>query len=308
MIHRIFCSIIFISVFAVANAQQLPHLSAITESRHFWNPAMTGLGSDVMIDGFARQQWVGFEGSPFSSFAALQVPFQKMNMGAGGNLYMDRVGPLTKAGANFNYSYHLKESFGDNSLLSLGLNAGIHQYNLNTSSFIVNNENDALLGGTENSGFFPTVGFGMYYLSNTREYREENATFFGFSVIQGFASNVLIREWNQQRTSHYFFDFGTRLYSFNYYVEPSISVNYVSPELMNILINGKLEFRDKFWAGMGYSTINDLCFQGGLIIDEPNGRYTKLKVGMMANIGLSSDLVRLGPGFELFVRYQYESR
>ena len=300
--------IFFTIISGWVSAQQLPHLSMFTETRSFWNPAMTAPGNEFMIDAFLRRQWLGFEGAPMTGFIGVQAPFERYNMSAGGNIYYDKTGPLSKFGLNLNYAYKIKEALGDYSLLSLGLNAGLHQYSFNGNSLIVNNPNDQLLGMRDNSTFFPSFTAGFYYLSDNRGYRGDNATFIGLSVNQILSSNLLIRDWNQVRNTHIFLDLGTRIYTYTSYFEPSIAVNYVSPELMDILLNLKMEFKDLFWAGIGYSSVNELTIQGGYIVKDPNGKYTSLRLGVLANIGVTQDLSSFGPGMELFVRYMFETR
>ena len=290
------------------SAQQLPYTSLIPEARYFWNPAMTGLNKTMDIDLFFRKQWVGFDGSPLTTFAGLNMPFTDYNMAAGGAIYMDRVGPVSKTGLLANYAYHIKDAMGDESLFSMGLQAGFQQYSFNANNAVVVNDGDPFLISNQ-SAFFPSISAGVYYNSNTKEFKNINSTFIGVSFLQAFATNVLVGEANQVRTRHVIIDLGTRIYDYDTYFEPTLTVNYSTPELMDILIGTKYEVRDKFWAGVGYSTVNELAFHGGFIIDRFGGnRYSKLRIGALANIGVTSEISRFGPGFELFARYQMDYR
>lgn len=307
-IYNVLIILALLGVSKRISAQQLPHLSMFTESHSFWNPAMTAPGNDFVADVFVRRQWLGFADAPLTGFVGVQMPFDRYNMSAGGYIFYDKTGPISKFGANFNYAYKIKEMLGDYSQLSLGLNAGLQQYAYSGSNLIVNDPNDQLLNIRDNSAFFPSFSVGFYYLSDTRSYRADNTTFIGLSINQILKSNLLVRDWNQVRNTHLFFNFGTRLYSTSSFFEPSLAVNYVSPEIMDILLNVKVEFRDLFWAGLGYSSVNELTIQGGYIVKDPAGKYTSLRLGVLANIGANKDLSRFGPGMELFVRYMFETK
>lgn len=286
-------------------AQQIPYISQITEARSYWNPATTALGTSMNLDVFVRQQWLGFSGAPTTGFINYQYPFISQRMSAGGALVFDKTGPVNKIGAQLNYAYKVEDALGDYSQFSLGLSAGGHNYTFNGTNPQVNDINDPLLGSS-NSGFFPSVGVGFHFISNTREYRNDNSFFFGLAFQQAYESNVILKTLNQQRYSHVVFDFGSRIYSSDGYIEPSLSVNYVRPELLNFQVGAKYEMRDRFWGGLGYSSVNDLNIQAGFILDDFGGRDGKLRVGILANANVSNTIQDFGPGFEFFTRYEFD--
>ncbi|MBK8700502.1 MAG: PorP/SprF family type IX secretion system membrane protein [Saprospiraceae bacterium] len=300
----------FVSILLIASiklaAQQLPYMSQLSEARTFWNPAATAWGTSMNLDVFIRQQWLGFKGAPTTGFINYQYPFLDYNMSAGGAVVFDKTGPVSKIGLQLNYAYKLKDVLGEDSQLSLGVTAGAHNYSYNTTNAIVNQSDDPLLGATGNSGFFPSVGAGFHYISDTRAYKADNAFFLGLSYLQAYETNVLVNNLNQKRFRHLVLDFGTRLYGYSGFFEPSFTLNYVNPELLNLLVGAKYEMRDKFWAGLGYSSVNDFNLQGGVILDDFGNRDSKLRAGVLANIGITSAFQDFGPGFELFLRYEFD--
>lgn len=302
---RIIALIIIINI--KLQAQQLPYLSQLGDAKTYWNPAMTALNTSSNLDLFLRQQWVGFGGAPSTGFINYDYPFLKSNMGMGGSLLYDKTGPLSKIGVQLNYSYKVVDALGEDSQLSLGISAGGQNYSLNTANAIINQIEDPLLINNSRSGFFPSIGAGIHFISDTRGYKSDNSFFVGLAYQQAYQSNLLISAWNQKRFRHFILDFGTRLYGDAGYFEPCFTVNYVNPELLNLQLNAKFEMRDKFWAGLGYSTINDLSIQGGIIFNEVAGRDTKLRLGLLANAGITSNsLTNFGPGFEFFMRYELD--
>ncbi len=301
-------SIIYTALILIAcslKAQQLPYMSMLGESKSYWNPANTATNTNMNLDVFMRQQWVSFGGAPTTGFINFARPFVKSNMSAGGAIIFDKTGPLAKVGVNLNYAYKLQHALGEDSQLSLGISAGGHSYSLNTTNSIVNDKDDGVLG-TKASSFFPTVGLGFYYISDNSGWKADNSFFCGLGYSQLYQSNVYTSELNQKRISHIVFDLGTRIYGDDAYFEPSINVNYVNPEIMNLALGVKTEFRDKFWAGAGYSTISDVNIQGGVILPDFGGRDGQLRVGLLGNLGLFSGYQNFGPGFEFLLRYSFD--
>lgn len=298
--------LICIGLNSALTAQQLPYMSQLGDAKTYWNPAATALGTNMNVDVFVRQQWLGFKGAPTTGFINYQYPFVDSRMSTGGSLLFDKTGPVSKIGLQLNYAYKVMDALGDDSQLSLGITAGGQSYSYNTTNAVVNQTDDPSLGKSGSSGFFPSVGAGFYYISDNRQYRADNTFFLGFSYLQAYEANVLINNLNQKRYAHMVLDFGTRLYSTSGYFEPSFTLNYVKPELINLQVGAKYEMRDRFWAGLGYSSVSDLNLQGGIIFSDFGNRDANLRVGVLANIGITSAIQYFGPGFEFFMRYEFD--
>jgi len=299
-------SIILLNGVGQLSAQQLAQSTFVEEAKHYWNPAATGVDENMRTSLFFRQQWLGFGSSaPRTGFLSFQYPFIDMNMSAGAIINFDQTGPVSKKGLQLTYAYKLKEVLGEDSQLSLGINAGFQQYVFNPNSQIFNDENDILLQGSSSSALYPAIGAGIYFLSSTREY-DENVFFAGFAFRNAFTTDVLINNTNQARERHVHFNIGTRVYQQNSFIEPSITVNYSKPDLLDIRAGLRYEMEEAFWAGLGYSTTNEVSFQGGVVLPEFGNRYGSLRIGGLGNFGISDNLTTLGPGFEIFIGYGYD--
>jgi len=287
--------------------QQTPQTSFFNEGRAFWNPAYVGNDQQLTFNTYLRQQWLGFGlDAPRLIAVDFQYPFVDYNMAASGALVYDQTGPVSKRGVQGNYSYQLREIAGGDGMLSLGITAGGFQYVFNPSNTVVNSDGDPLIEGGTKSGFFPSVGGGVFYQSNTEKFRNNTNFYFGGSFLQAYETNVLVGDINQQRVSHMILDIGSKIYGYDYMVQPSLSVNLTTPEIINLLAGVTFEMKDKFWAGVGYSSVRDFAFQGGYIFDEIAGRDTRLRVGVLGTVGLGDRLEQLGPGAELFIRYELD--
>lgn len=286
-------------------SQQMAQSTFVEDAKHYWNPAVTGVDNQMKTSLFFRQQWIGFGGGPRTGFLSFQYPFVDMNMAAGAIVNFDQTGPVSRKGLQLTYAYKLKDFLGEDSQLSLGINAGFQQYGFNPAGEVFNDVGDVLLQGSSTSALYPTIGGGVYFVSNTKEY-DGNVFFAGLAYRDAFTTDVLINDSNQARERHVHFNIGTRVYQRYSFIEPSITVNMTAPEQVDIRAGLRYEMEDSFWAGLGYSTINEVSIQGGFILPDFGNRYAKLRVGVLGNIGISSDVAQLGPGFEIFVGYLYD--
>ena len=306
MKNYIYLLILFVlGIFQEGNSQQMAQSSFVDEAKHYWNPAATGIDHNMRTSLFFRQQWLGFGGGPRTGFLSFQYPFVDMNMSAGAIVNFDQTGPVSKKGLQLTYAYKLKDFLGDDSQLSLGINAGFQQYAFDPASQIFNDVDDVLLQGSSSSAVYPAIGGGVYFLSNTKEY-DGNVFFAGLAYRNAFTTDVLINGSNQKRERHIHFNVGTRVYQRYSFIEPSITVNLTAPDQVDIRAGLRFEMEDAFWGGLGYSTTNEISIQGGVIFPEFGNKYAKLRIGALGNIGISDDVKEFGPGFEIFVGYLYD--
>jgi type IX secretion system PorP/SprF family membrane protein len=305
---NIIFSILFINLYFVSlNGQQLANSSHIAETRTAWNPAYTAVGNDMIFDGFFRTQWIGFAGAPLSGFASFQYPMLDYNMSGGAILNFDKTGPVSKMGVQLNYAYKLQEVLSRYGQMSLGISANFQQYNFNGTNAIINDFDDNLLLNNRQSAFFPSFGAGFFYTSNVREYKG-NTFFIGGAVNQLFTTEVLVNEFDQVRQKHIHFNIGGRFYNYDSYLEPMITANLVQPDIIDVLYSLRYEKEDTFWAGLGFSGAGMAAMQGGIILDRFGNKYAKLKIGVLANYGLTSSLANNGAGTELYVSYNFDMK
>ena len=295
---------IFLGMIAVTSvrAQQMTLTSPIQDIQHIWNPAFTAPGTMMDMSVYYRRQWIGFDGAPSTGVASIQYPFVDMNMSAAAMIISDKTGPVSKTGLQFNYAYKLKELLGRDDQLSIGINTFLYQYKIDPTDLVTFIKDEPLITAGRQTKFIPSFGAGFAYFSSTEEYEGDNIFYVGFSALQLTAQNVFLEEGNAKRERHFFVNMGTKIFGYNHYVEPSLQVNYVNPELIDYVLGAKFELEETFWAGLSYSSINDLSVNGGVILDDVGGRYTKLKLGAVASIN-SGAIMSAGASFEFFASY-----
>jgi type IX secretion system PorP/SprF family membrane protein len=286
-------------------AQQLANSSHFGASRVAWNPAFTATGTELVADAFFRMQWLGFSGAPVTGFTSLQYPLLDYNMSGGVLLQFDRTGPVSKVGGQLNYAYHLKRVLTREGQLSLGLSGSFHQYAFDGSNEIYNDANDVLILQGRTSTMYPSLGLGMFYTTQSKMF-DKNAFFVGLAVNQLYSSEILISNADQVRQKHLHFNIGGRIVQYDSYIEPMLTANLVAPDIIDVLYSLKYEKEDTFWAGLGYSSTGMAAMQGGVILDRFGNRYAKLRLGALATYGLGSSLAKTGPGFELYIAYQFD--
>ncbi len=306
-LNIIFTFILLNVTILTLKAQQLANSSHISETRASWNPAFTAVGNDMIFDGFFRTQWIGFSGAPISGFASFQYPLLDYNMSGGAILNFDKTGPVSKMGIQLNYAYKLKEVLSKYGQMSLGISANFQQYSFDGNNAVINDFDDNLILNNRVSSFFPAIGAGFYYTSNVREYKG-NTFFIGGAINQLYTTDVLIDEFDQVRQKHIHFNIGGRFYSYDSYVEPMITANVVQPDIIDVLYSLRYEKENLFWAGLGFSGTGMAAMQGGIILDKFGNKYAKLKIGILANYGLTSSLANTGAGTELYVSYNFDMK
>jgi len=288
-----------------AIGQQLPETTPIQDIHHVWNPAFLAPGTDMEVSAFYRKKWVGFDNAPNTAFVTVQYPFVDQNMSAGGSIISDKAGPVSKLGLQLSYAYKLKEIFKNDDQFTLGLQGYFYQYKFNPNGEISTSPDDPLLANSSQSKFNPSMGFGFAYRSYVEEFDGENIFYVGGSVMQYLQSELTLTTASAPRERHFFVNVGGKFFNYDYYIEPSVQLNYVNPEIIDIVLGAKFEMEETFWAGLNYSSINDLSINGGVILNEVGDKYSYLKIGAIAGINVG-DIFSAGPGFEFYVAYVFD--
>lgn len=289
-----------------STAQQFPYLSSVEQTRQIWNPATIKSEGQNRIDLFTRQQWfgLGVSRAPRYINASVQIPVEDYNMSFGGGLYNNTAGPVSSSGLTVNYAYHLEGVLTKYGKLSLAVSGTVNTISFDPSDEFFNDDDDPLLVGARNSAFFPSLGGGFHYQSSNRKF-DDNLFFIGASLYQALSTNVLIQSANFDRELHVFTHVGTNIALLNSRIEPSLYVNFTNPEIVTFTLNAFYELEDTFWGGLSYSTVSDVSLQAGIILPNAGQGKDEIRVGMVGNMNIGTDLAQVGPGFELYLSYDF---
>jgi len=293
-----------------AQAQQKPHYTQYIMNQYILNPALTGIENYTDLKISHRQQWVGIQGAPQTTYFTVHAPIGKSdyrnnatslgmrgeNMrganyweeygaaqphhGIGFQLINDKTGPITQVSAAATYAYHL----GLNNKLSLsaGFGLGVSRLQLDPTKldFGAVSVDPAVSGNSAFQRLKPDISAGLYLYS---------ANFFVGASAQQIVpakhtfSNGAVQTQGNQAVPHLFGTMGYRfLISEDFNLLPSVLVKYISPTPMQFDLNLKLQYQDRAWIAGSYRK------------DDGYAGMIGVNVSNVFNIGYSYDYVVSG--------------
>lgn len=177
-----FIIVVFYSV--SYHGQQTLQYSNYLENSFYLNPAVANLGKKS-LNIIYRNQWMGFEGAPKTTFLSYQSSFSHKKdvksssfSNVGGFLQNENIGAFRSFKINISYSYSFLLS--SNWRLSFGSFIGIQQLGLDVTGVTLFDSNDPVVD-VSNFSLFPDFSMG-FALTN-------NNNFFGISAKQVFQNN-----------------------------------------------------------------------------------------------------------------------
>ncbi len=262
--------------------QQAPIFSQYTFNKFIINPATAGIDNYTTISLVAREQWIGFKGTPKThslsidsrilnnSYIAKEAPVRKKRIwgsrsgrvGWAANIFNDHTGPLDKTGIAGTYSYHIRLS---NSLLSFGLTGIFYQFRINKDKIDLGDEQyDQLVDGTKGRLYIPDADFGAFY---TRK-----DIYGGISVKQLFQSSIQFgdkgdNEYRYKRQYNFMAGYFYTLNS-NFIIEPSLLLKIPTSSKPQLDLTAKVYFKEDYWTGITFRTGASIAYFFGVNYDR----------------------------------------
>lgn len=279
-------------------AQQTPVFANYSYNSVIINPAHAGYYPDTDITVTNRGHLNNIEGSPKNIGLTINAPTGSEKVGLGGGIYNDRVGVTNITSLFGAYSYKLffnsdKSTWWDYNphVLSFGITGGAMFYDENLAELGI--ENDPNFANNV-STIIPTIGAGIFY--------NRDRIYAGFSIPNLLGSSLSSNE-NINVKSTYYLNAGYRFFMTRFneiMINPSILVKYISGAPTQIDLNTKVNYKNKFEAGIGYRTNSSVNILAGIYISNHFRifyNYNKaLKNTIMDTHGLVLNF-RLGKGF-----------
>ncbi|MFM2138586.1 MAG: hypothetical protein RJA57_893 [Bacteroidota bacterium] len=284
----------FLSVFGIlgicslASGQQKPHYTQYVVNPFIINPAIAGIDNYTDLKISVRDQWVGINGAPLTTYLSVHSPIGKNDYrlsatsysmpgenprgkqywenytaadphhGVGLTVVNDRTGNFSFFSAAASYAYHL--GLNPTTNLSGGLSAGITKVSLDRTKVDfdgVGDPSDPAIGSATTRAITrikPTLAAGMWLYS--RSY------FVGFAVQQVVPQTVDFTDDNtailtkSRFVPHLFLTAGFRfLVSDDINIIPSFMVKYIRSSSLREFqpeANVKVQYRDLLWLGGSY--------------------------------------------------------
>jgi len=280
----------------VANglAQQAPLYSQYMLNGFLLNPAVAGSEGYTAVNLTAREQWVGFQDGPATYALSFQTrilresPIRRKtsirrrkkassiggNVGLGGYIFNHKNGAVDRTGVKATYSYHIEF---EQSQLSFGLSLVGYQYKLDKDRITLENYDDDIWNGLNNSVFIPDADAGVYYMA--KDY------WAGFSVDQLFESVLKFGDtgYEQFVMERKYTLMGGYDYSVNdnMVISSSARIKYLENGKMQADISGTFNYQQSYWGGLTYRTGHSVIVMAGVGVD-------RLLFGYAFDIGLNS--------------------
>lgn len=239
------------------HAQQLPQLSQYNSHDYLYNPAVAGSRPWFEIRSAHRNQWVGIQDAPRTFTLSATTPVGR-NMGLGGYIFTDHVGPSRRTGFQATYAYQVRIT--DDIRLGMGLSFGMLQFLVDGSKITMEDQNDPLMDDQLRGSLMPDATFGVYL--------HHEKWWFGAAAPQLLHNRVKFFEERDPTLSnletHYYAMGGYRIpLGDDFKVEPSFLLKYVTPVPPKIDLTATIRYKDMLWLGATYRTEDALSLMVG---------------------------------------------
>ncbi|WP_280749550.1 MULTISPECIES: type IX secretion system membrane protein PorP/SprF [unclassified Parabacteroides] len=234
----------------VVRAQYDAQFSQYFMATGYYNPGYAGQSENLNVFGIHRQQWVGFEGAPKSSFVMADMPirFAERTHGIGVVMFSEKIGlsNITQAGGQYAYKKNL---WGGT--LSVGLQLGIFNMSFQGDSVRLP-DNDV---GAEADEAIPiTQAEGMTFDMNAGIYYSHPKFYAGFGVSHLMEPEIGLDETAKTYAARmYNFMAGYNIKTSNPLIELQPSV-FLKTEMINFQadITARLIYNKMFNGGLSW--------------------------------------------------------
>lgn len=241
----------------VSMAQQLPQITQYTSHDLLYNPAVAGSRPQFEMRSAHRNQWVGIQDAPRTFLLGVTTPLGR-NMGLGGMLYTDHVGPTRRTGAQGTYAYHLKLT--SRVRLGFGLSFGLQQFLIDGAKITFHDGWDPLMDGQLRGRTVADATFGVlvyhddWWVGASAPHLLRNRIWF-YDEAENSMSRL---------AGHYFAMGGYRFHlSDDLRLEPSFLLKYVAPVPAKLDMTATIRYKEQVWLGATYRTNDAICLMVG---------------------------------------------
>jgi type IX secretion system PorP/SprF family membrane protein len=274
---------LFLVILINVRSQQRPIYTQYILNTFIINPAVAGIENYWDVKASHREQWVGLDGAPVTTYLTIQGPLKKSlfddradptvvhadganprghmywedygstdpHAGIGLTVVNDATGPLNNFSIAGTFAYHIPIS--RRTSLSGGISVGGQDVSLNTGKLNFGPDypiDPAVAGSGYLDRWRPDISAGLWLYS--RDY------FVGFSAQNIISSNLAFAEdtlkvVNGKLIPHLFLMTGYRIpVDDDISFLPSVVLRYVTPLPVGFDINAKFQYKDLIWAGASF--------------------------------------------------------
>ncbi len=228
-----------------ASAQQEPQYTQYMYNQSVINPAYAGSLGYGSLFSLYRTQWIGLEGAPKTVNLSYHQPLENTNLGLGGNIVHDEIGPSTTTNFAVDVSYTIH--FENESRLAFGIKAGGQLLNIDYTKLNHYNPSDVSFRNNINSQFSPNIGAGLFYYN-------ENS-YLGLSVPMLLQTKMYDEfAYSDVNRRQHFYLTGGRVFDVtdNIKFKPAFIAKMVAGAPLQVDLTGNFLINEKFTVGVAY--------------------------------------------------------
>jgi type IX secretion system PorP/SprF family membrane protein len=228
-----------------ASAQQEPQYTQYMFNISVINPAYAGSLGYGSLFGLYRKQWIGLDGAPKSVNLSYHQPVDNTNLGLGGNIVHDEIGPSTTTNLAVDLSYTIY--LENESRLAFGLKVAGQLFNIDYLKLNYYNSSDVSFRNNFSNQFSPNIGAGLFYYN-------ENS-YLGLSVpmlLQTKRYEELV--YSDMNRKQHFYLMGGKVFDLTNYLKfkPAFMAKMVTGAPLKLDLTGNFLIDEKFTVGLAY--------------------------------------------------------
>lgn len=251
-------------LFLGAIAQQEPTFTQYFVNDMAYNPAIAGSKTYNSLVLQTRQQWLGFEGAPFSTNISYHGAINNRSA-MGGYFMFEQTTPSMQANLHLNYAYHVPLNY-DKVNLSFGIGSKLMYYNLDFDQEDMPSGIDPAFSASAYEKILADVESGVYLYGRNFYvgYAAINLlqSSFNGEAGQGFSRN------NELRNYYGMTGYRFRIINNDWQLEPSILLRHEEGQVRTFDISGRIFYLNNNWTGVTYCTNGTLAFVVGFLANN----------------------------------------
>ena len=242
---KIVYSLLIVMISVVMRAQQEPQYTQYMYNPSVINPGYAGSLGYGSLFSLYRTQWIGLDGAPKTLNLNYHQPLENTNLGLGGSIMHDEIGPSTTTNLGLDISYTIL--FDNQSRLAFGVRTGGQLLNIDYTKLNHYNPSDVSFRSNISNQFSPNIGVGLFYYN-------ENS-YVGLSVPMLLETKTYdeFAYSDVNRRQHYYLTAG-KVFDLNYNVKfkPAFVAKMVAGAPLQVDLTGNFLINEKFTLGMAY--------------------------------------------------------
>lgn len=226
-------------------AQQEPQYTQYMYNPSVINPGYAGSLGYGSLFSLYRTQWIGLEGAPKTLNLSYHQPLENTNLGLGGNIVHDEIGPSTTSNLSIDVSYTI--AFANESRLAFGIKAGGQLLNIDYTKLNHYNPSDVSFKNNISNQFSPNIGVGLFYYN-------ENS-YLGLSVPMMLQTKMYDEfAYSEANRRQHFYLMGGKVFdlAYNLKFKPAFVAKMVAGSPLQVDFTGNFLIHEKFTVGLAY--------------------------------------------------------